>query len=160
MHIRSALIFIASCALSTGVNAELCTVFGVSDGDTLKVRCGEGDQITVRLGGIDAPEKAQPFGQRSKHALSDLCYRQQATITPKAKDRYGRTVGDVECQGRDAGTEQVKAGMAWIYDRYAKGYEGLYPLQDAARAAHLGLWSDPTPEPPWEWRHAGRCAHC
>lgn len=133
----------------------LCLVIAITDGDTLKVRCGEPsqyEQITIRLGGIDAPEKKMPFGQRSKQALSDLCYQVQATITPKVKDRYGRTVADVECQGKDAGTEQVRAGMAWVYDKYAKGYEALYVIQDAARAAHSGLWGDPAPQPPWEWR--------
>ena len=142
-----------ACALSTGARAETCTVFAVSDGDTIKVRCGAGEQITIRIAGIDAPEKKMPSGQRSKQALSNLCYMQQATITPKAKDRYGRTVGDVECQGKDAGAEQVRDGLAWVYDRYSKGYEALYPLQDTAKAARLGLWSDQTPEPPWEWRH-------
>lgn len=146
----------STCALTTGASAEICTVFGVTDGDTIKVRCGEGEQATIRLAGIDAPEKRQPFGQRSKHALSDLCYRQQATITPKTKDRYGRTVADVECRGKDAGAEQVKTGMAWVYPRYSKGYEAMYSLQDAAKAARLGLWADNTPEPPWEWRRAGR----
>ncbi len=132
--------------------AILCAVVAITDGDTIKVRCGDGEQTTVRLGGIDAPEKKQPFGQRSKQALSDICYRQQATITPKAKDRYGRTVADVDCNGKDAGAAQVRSGMAWVYDRYAKGYEALYRLQDAARTAHAGLWSDPAPQPPWEWR--------
>jgi len=133
----------------------LCLVVAVSDGDTLKARCGEPgayEQITIRLGGIDAPEKKQAFGQRSKEALSDLCHQVQATITPKTKDRYGRTVADVECQGKDAGAHQVRTGMAWVYDKYAKGYEALYQLQDAAKAARLGLWIDPAPEPPWVWR--------
>lgn len=133
--------------------AILCAVVAITDGDTLKARCGEGEQITIRLGGIDAPEKKQPFGQHSKQALSDLCYRQQATITPRAKDRYGRTVADVECNGMDAGAEQVRVGMAWVYGRYSKGYESLYPLQDAAKVARIGLWADPAPQPPWEWRH-------
>lgn len=135
--------------------ALLCLVIAITDGDTLKVRCGEPsqyEQITIRLGGIDAPEKKMPFGQRSKQALSDLCYQVQATITPKVKDRYGRTVADVECRGLDAGTEQVRAGMAWVYDKYAKGYEALYVIQDAPRVAHSGLWGDTAPQPPWEWR--------
>ena len=148
-----ATIFIALCALCTAAASQQCQVFGVSDGDTIKVRCGEGKQVTIRLSGIDAPEKAQPYGQRSKEALSGLCYQVQATITPKTKDRYGRTVADVECRGKDAATEQVRTGMAWVYVKYAKGYEHLYQLQDAAKAAKLGLWADQAPEPPWEWRH-------
>lgn len=150
---RNALLFIAACAISTGASADICKVFGVSDGDTIKVRCGQGEQTTIRLAGIDAPEKNQAFGQRSMQALSDLCYQVPAVITPKTKDRYGRTVADVECDGRDAGAEQVRSGMAWVYVKYARGYEALYPLQDAARAAHAGLWADPAPDPPWEWRH-------
>lgn len=152
---RSAIVFIATCAISTGASADICSVYGVTDGDTIKVRCGQAEQVTIRLAGIDAPEKKQPFGQQSKEALSDLCYLQEATITPKTKDRYGRAVADVECRGKDAGAEQVKAGMAWVYDKYAKGYEGLYPLQDVAKAARMGLWADQVPEPPWEWRKSG-----
>lgn len=41
--------------------------------------------------------------------------------------------------------------MAWVYDRYAKGYEAVYPLQDEARAAKRGLWSQPAVKL-WEWR--------
>lgn len=128
-------------------------MFGVSDGDTIKVRCGQGEQVTIRLSGIDAPEKKQAFGQSSKEALSAFCFQVQANITPKTKDRYGRTVADVECRGKDVGAEQVRTGMAWVYDKYSKGYESLYPLQDAAKAARVGLWADPEPIPPWVWRH-------
>lgn len=133
----------------------LCLVVAITDGDTIKARCGDPghyDQINVRLSEIDAPEKAQPFGQVSKKALSDLCYMQQATIQPQKKDRYGRTVARIECQGKDANTEQVRAGMAWVYDRYVTD-KSLYRLQEQARQARMGLWSDPTPTPPWEWRH-------
>ncbi|MBL8370042.1 MAG: thermonuclease family protein, partial [Burkholderiaceae bacterium] len=71
-------------------------------------------------------------------------------------DRYGRTVADVRCAGKDVATEQVRAGMAWVYDKYAKGYEQLYPIQDAARARRAGLWADAEPVAPWEWRAGGR----
>ena len=147
-----ALILIACCSIYTGASAQSCLVVGVTDGDTIKVRCSDALMTTIRLAGIDAPEKKMPFGDRSKQALSDLCYQAQATISPKTTDRYGRTVADVECRGRDAGTEQVRAGMAWVYDRYAKGYEPLYETQDAARSAHVGLWAGAAPQPPWEWR--------
>jgi len=83
--------------------------------------------------------------------LAELCFRIEAKITPKNKDRYGRTVADVECRGQDAGKAQVQAGLAWVYDRYSKGYETLYPLQDEARVVRRGLWSQQA-VPPWEWR--------
>lgn len=133
----------------------LCLVIGISDGDTLTARCGQPgayEQLKVRISAIDAPEKAQAFGQRSRQNLAALCFQRQAIITPRSKDRYGRTVADVACQGKDAGQAQVQAGMAWVYDRYAKGYEALYPVQTEARARRAGLWIDPEPVAPWDWR--------
>lgn len=137
--------------------ALLCLVVGITDGDTLKARCPTTDQahpyeqVKIRLSAIDAPEKAQPFGRRSRQNLAELCFQVEAKITPKTKDRYGRTVADVECRGQDAGKAQVQAGMAWVYDRYSKGYGALYQLQDDARAARRGLWSQQA-VPPWDWR--------
>lgn len=133
-----------------------CLVVGIADGDTLTARCGipgAYEQIKVRLSAIDAPEKKQPFGNVSRQHLADLCFQQQATITQKSKDRYGRAVADVQCQGKDAGEEQVRAGLAWVYLQYAKGYTRLPPLEADARAARRGLWSDKSPVAPWEWRH-------
>ena len=132
----------------------ICLVVAVTDGDTIKARCGNPDayeQVTVRISAIDAPESRQPYGQRSKQHLSDLCFQQRATITPKTADKYGRTVGDVQCRGKDAATEQVRAGMAWYYVKYGKGYEHLQVLEADARNAHRGLWAQHA-EPPWEWR--------
>lgn len=138
--------------------ALLCLVVGISDGDTLTARCPTQDaahpyrQVKVRLAGIDAPEKRQPYGERSRQHLAELCFQQQATITPKTKDRYGRTVADVECRGQDVATEQVRSGLAWFYVRYGKGYEHLGGLEAEARAARRGLWSVEA-VPPWEWRN-------
>lgn len=134
--------------------AILCLVVGVSDGDTLTARCGEAGDYTklkVRIAAIDAPEKRQPFGQRSRQHLAALCFQQQAIITPKSKDRYGRTVADVECQGQDAAQAQVQAGMAWYYVRYGKGHESLAGLEAEARQERRGLWSVEA-VPPWVWR--------
>jgi endonuclease YncB( thermonuclease family) len=132
-----------------------CLVVAIADGDTLTARCGEPgayEQVKVRIAGIDAPEKAQPFGQRSKEALSDLCFREAATINPTTRDRYGRTVAEVQCKGQDVGETQVSAGMAWVFDKYSLGYENLYPLQDEARGGAVGLWAHTMPVAPWEWR--------
>lgn len=74
--------------------------------------------MVVRLAEVDAPEKAQPFGQRSKELLSTLCFRKQAEIRPSTRDRYGRTVAHVICAGTDANAAMVRTGMAWAYTRY------------------------------------------
>lgn len=134
----------------------LCLVIAITDGDTIKARCGEHGaykQITVRLAEIDAPEKSQPYGQSSRQHLAVLCHQQQATIRQTAYDsRWQRIVARVECRGQDANAEQVRAGMAWAYTRYLTDPE-IQRLHDAARAAGVGLWADPKPVPPWEWRH-------
>jgi len=138
--------------------SETCLVVGVSDGDTLKVRCGADPdyrQITIRISEIDAPEKQQAFGQRSKESLSDLCFQQQAVVTPDKRDRYGRTVAAVRCRGQDVGMHQVKAGMAWWYVKYGRDAT-VQAAESKARAGRVGLWVDAGPEAPWEWRHAGR----
>lgn len=134
----------------------ICLVVAVTDGDTIKARCGNPgayEQVTVRISAIDAPESRQAFGQRSKQHLSDLCFQQRATITPKTTDKYWRTVADVQCRGKDVATEQVRAGMAWFYVKYGKGYEHLQDIEQAAQQAGRGFWSQPA-VPPWEWRKA------
>ncbi|NPC57843.1 thermonuclease family protein [Caenimonas soli] len=136
------------------IGVLLCLVVGITDGDTLTARCGEPghyDQVKVRLAEIDAPEKKQAFGSRSKQALSSLCFQQWAAIRETARDRYGRTVARVECQGADASAEQVRAGMAWAFTKYLTDPE-IKRLEVAARAAGVGLWSDAAPIEPWLWR--------
>lgn len=106
----------------------------------------------MRLAEIDAPELRQPFGRQSKQSLADLCFQEQAKVEQISRDRYGRSVGKVECRNVDASAHQVATGMAWVYVRYSKPDSPLYPLQDAAKAAKHGLWADNEPAPPWEWR--------
>ena len=98
-------------------------------------------------------KKKQPFGERSKQSLSDMCFNKQATIKPLTKDRYGRTVARVICEGTDANLEQVQRGMAWVYDKYVTD-KSLYKAQDSAKQAGRGLWADTDPVPPWDWRKA------
>lgn len=92
--------------------AFLATVIGISDSDTLTILNENKQQIKIRLAEIDAPEKRQPFGTRSKQSLSELCFGKQAEIKPRVKDRYGRTVARVSCAGVDVNAEQVYRGMA------------------------------------------------
>ena len=131
--------------------AFLATVIGISDGDTLTVLTHDKQQVKIRLAEIDAPERKQPFGTRSRQSLSDLCFGKLADVIPQAKDRYKRLVARIKCDGIDANTEQVSSGMAWVYPQYARDHN-LYTAQDEARAAKRGLWSEPGAIPPWEFR--------
>lgn len=137
----------------------MCLVVGIVDGDTIDARCGEPgayQQIRVRVNAIDAPESKQAFGQASKRSASDLCYMQQAKIAPNNTMTYERLVASVECRGQDLAAHQVKSGLAWVYPKYAKKRQDLYPLQDYAKKSGVGLWSMPNQIEPWRFRHDGK----
>lgn len=127
-------------------------VVGVSDGDTVTVLDSARQQHRIRLAQIDAPEKRQDFGQRSKQSLSDLVYGKTVTVEVHDTDRYGRTVGQIIVAGLDANLEQIRRGMAWVYRQYAKD-PAYFTAEEAARQSRVGLWSQPNPTPPWEFRH-------
>ena len=127
-------------------------VVAVADGDTLTVLRDDRQQIKVRLSFIDAPEKAQPYGNKSKQSLSDLCFGKAARLEVQGEDRYGRTLAVVYCDGIDANREQVLRGMAWVYQHYTPKDSPLYAVEAEARSARRGLWADNEPMPPWEWR--------
>lgn len=129
-------------------------VVGVSDGDTITVLLEGRTQIRVRLAEIDAPEKAQAFGQRSKQSLSDMVFGKTVRVDQQDVDRYGRVVGRVFIGTTDVNAEQVRQGMAWVYRQYARD-KSLLTIEQEAKEARRGLWSDPHPMPPWEYRHGG-----
>lgn len=126
-------------------------VVSVQDGDTLTALVGR-TQFKIRLAEIDAPELRQAFGQRSRDSLAALCFHKQARLEPVDRDRYGRTVARVECDGVDANREQVRRGMAWVYLKYSSPSSALHSVQSEAQSARSGLWSEPGAVPPWDWR--------
>lgn len=128
-------------------------VVGVTDGDTITVLTPEKKQLKVRLAEIDTPEKRQPYGKRSKQALSSLIFGKQVEVESRGKDRYQRTIGKIFLDGTDINAEMVRRGHAWVYRKYARD-PGLFDLEDEARTQELGLWRLPEVkrEPPWEWR--------
>jgi endonuclease YncB( thermonuclease family) len=134
-------------------------VVGISDGDTFTLLDASNTQFKIRLAAIDAPEKAQPFGQRGKQQLSDICYGKNASVKVVSMDRYGRTVGDIDCAGINANQAMIQSGLAWVYRKYDKGYEHLYALEEEARNSRRGLWADSNPIAPWDWRKAKRDAN-
>ena len=125
-------------------------VVALSDGDTITV-LKDRKQIKVRLEGIDAPEKSQAFGNKSKDALADLIGRKEVGIHATGTDKYGRTLARVSIEGQDVSEWMVAHGMAWHYKEYSDD-ETLAELEDKARASKLGLWAEPNTLPPWEFR--------
>jgi endonuclease YncB( thermonuclease family) len=133
------------------------TVVGVADGDTVTVLEDEQTERKVRLNGIDAPERGQPFGETAKQHLSELVFGKVVSVQGKETDRYGRLVGVLILDGKDINLEQLKAGQAWYYRQYESDVEparrSVYAAAEAeARQARRGLWRDAAPEAPWEFR--------
>lgn len=95
-------------------------VVGVADGDTVTVLDTSNTQHKIRLSGIDAPEKKQAFGMRSKQSLSDLVFDKQVAVETDKKDRYGREVGKILLTGQDVNLEQITRGFSWHYKAYAR----------------------------------------
>lgn len=145
-------------------------VVGVSDGDTVTVLDESKTQHKVRLQGIDAPEKGQPFGQKAKERMSDLVYGKEVRVEGEKRDRYGRTVAKIwvtpaDCpkcdKTLDANLAMLTVGLAWHYKKYQNEQHpedrGRYAFaEDEAKAKRAGLWSEPDPTPPWDWRRQGR----
>lgn len=142
-----ALVFITSAAMAH-------QVIGIADGDTLTLLVNQ-KPLKIRLANIDAPEKKQPFGQKSKESLSEMCWGKDAQYEPQTIDQYKRTVALVFCNKVEVNREQVRSGMAWVYARYNK--DSLNEtLQAEAIKQKRGLWIDKDPTPPWEFRRSQR----
>lgn len=143
---------------STAYGAELKGyVVSVSDGDTVTVVDAHKVEYRVRLSGIDAPEKSQPYGNASRQKLADVIFHKNVQVTYSKSDRYGRVLGKIELNGRDINLSQIESGLAWHY----KFYEKDQPQQDRiiysdaenhARIQRIGLWLEPNPVEPWLWR--------
>lgn len=135
-------------------------VVGVADGDTITVLDASQQQYKIRFAFIDAPEKAQPFGQVAKKSLSDKVYRQQVRVDILERDKYGRSVGRVWLGEQDINLSQLAEGYAWHYQYYARktqsrdDFERYASAERQAREQHMGLWQDEAPTPPWNFRRA------
>ena len=150
-------LFVLLAVLGTaGLDAAELTgrVVGVTDGDTLNLLTPQRTRVTIRLIEIDAPEGGQPWGERSKQALSQLVFSRDVRVVESGKDQYGRTLGRVYVGAIDANAEMVRGGNAWAYRQYLTD-ASLLTLEQAAKSAKRGLWSLPANQvsPPWEWRN-------
>ena len=160
------MLFALALSPAAGAAEIVGQVVAVADGDTLTVLDASSERHRIRLSGIDAPEKRQAYGERSKQHLSALVYRKTVRVVWDKKDRYARIVGRVyaaECEAAcpynvDVGLEQIRAGLAWHYKQYAKEQplrerERYAELEQHARERRSGLWGDVHPVAPWDFRH-------
>ncbi|QDV69038.1 Thermonuclease precursor [Rosistilla carotiformis] len=132
-------------------------VIGVTDGDTIAVLVNR-EPVKVRLEGIDAPESKQSFGTRSKQALSKMVFGKNVVVKKTGEDRYGRTLGVIMVGSVDINAKMIEDGWAWHYKNY-NDEERLAKLEDEAREAKRGLWADPNPLAPWEYRTRQRTSN-
>lgn len=136
-------------------------VVAIADGDTLTLLDEGKHQHRIRVDGIDAPEKAQPFGDRSRQSLAALAHRREGKAECHKVDRYGRLVCKVFVDGVDVGLEQIRRGMAWHFRRYESEQtvadRSAYAAAEVqARQRQIGLWRDPDPIAPWDRRASKR----
>ncbi len=132
------------------------TVLSVTDGDTLTV-WGNGTREKVRLHGIDCPESDQSFGSQATQLATQLALEKTVTVTDLGRDRYRRMLGEIVLpDGRMLNQELVRDGFCWWYRKYAPGDTTLERFETEAREAGRGLWVEPNPVSPWEWRHRDR----
>jgi endonuclease YncB( thermonuclease family) len=145
------------------VQADTLTgrVVRVTDGDTIVILDSANAQHKIRLQGIDAPERKQAFGTKSKDHLSDSVAGKFVVVEYEKRDYYKRILGKVLLSHQDMNLEQIKAGLAWHYKKYQKEQtpsdRALYSEAEIkAKEAKRGLWHDPEPVPPWEYRKSKR----
>jgi endonuclease YncB( thermonuclease family) len=140
-----------------------CTVTRVLDGDTfhclpekpvIGAKNHKDSTVSVRLRGIDAPEKRQAYGEEARLSLKEMIGNKTVKLDVKDIDKYGRVVAYVWLGKLNVNLEQIKRGMAWAYEEYLdRPYASeFYEAEKQARKQKLGLWEQSNPTPPWEWR--------
>ncbi|MEP2668839.1 MAG: thermonuclease family protein [Cyclobacteriaceae bacterium] len=150
------LVFLLISLFYTGsVDPFVGKVTKVIDGDTIEV-LRDGKAIRLRLNGIDAPESGQPYGTKAKEFAASILAGKEVSVVPHSQDRYGRTIADIYLSdGSWFNKTIVAAGFAWHYKQYSKDSE-LANAEVTASEFKLGLWKDPNPIAPWEWRRGRR----
>ena len=132
-------------------------VVGVADGDTFTLLLADNTTKKIRLHGVDAPERKQPFGTVSRQQLSKLVFQKQVSVQQTDIDRYGRVVGIARVDGLVVNEEMLRSGLAWHYTEYDDNPRWAQ-LEREARQRGVGLWSERSPVAPWQWRREQRQA--
>ena len=129
-------------------------IIAVSDGDTITVEPATGgNRVKIRLHGIDAPERKQPYGEAARGFVFDSSLYKTVDVEELYQDRYKRTVAIIHfSNGKSLQSLLLEAGFAWVWPRYCKDCLEWETLQKTAQKERRGLWDSETPIPPWEWR--------
>lgn len=132
-------------------------VIAISDGDTITLLTPEKQQLKIRLVGIDSPEKKQAYGTKARDHLAAYVFQQEVEVDIRKKDQYGRSLGVIYFGGKDINQLMIRDGYAWFYKHYAKEQPKEEALRYAesereARTQGKGLWADPHPIAPWDFR--------
>jgi endonuclease YncB( thermonuclease family) len=146
-YIAILLLLLSSSCLAAELRGR---VTAITDGDTLKVFDGQ-QEIKIRLLNIDAPESKQAFGSRAKQHLGEKVFGKEVIVEHHKKDRYKRILGTIWLDNRNINLEMVEDGYAWAYRQYLNDHNFL-KAENTAREKKSGLWVDPFPIPPWEYR--------
>ncbi len=125
------------------------------DGDTVTCLDENNQQQKIRLAEMDAPEMGQDFGQVARDSLADLVFGKTVEVQDEGKDRFGRWIAHLSVNGVDVNRQMIATGNAWHYAAYSKD-TSLATAQEQAKSQRLGLWAQPNPIPPWEFRATER----
>jgi|SRR5690554_1673689 endonuclease YncB( thermonuclease family) len=156
MAVRTILFLLFLLPISIYADELVGRTVHVSDGDSFIV-LANGTEFRVRIQGIDAPERRQPYSRKARESLAEQIADKEITVQYDKKDRYGRIVGKVLVNDNDVGLVQLQRGLAWFYRYYQQELSpedkaAYAQAEDDARQKKLGLWSDNQPMPPWEFR--------
>ena len=143
---------LAGCLPRDSFEARCVKVY---DGDTIEVMAGGPRSLRIRLHAIDAPEKGQPFSNVARKRTRELAEGKRVRVEVRDRDQYDRLVARVYVDDHDLSEQLVREGLAWHYTRYSSEI-ALGNAQREARRAQRGLWQEPEPEPPWDFRRRQR----
>ena len=161
MKLHFLILCLLGCCIQSNADTLTGRVVRVTDGDTIVVLDANHTQQKIRLQGIDAPESGQAYGTKSREHLSDAVAGKFVVVEFEKRDRYERILGKILLSGENVNLEQIRAGLAWHYKKYQaeQTVADRVKYSDAemeARRNKRGLWGDPNPIPPWDYRKAER----
>jgi endonuclease YncB( thermonuclease family) len=158
-RVAGILLCMALTALPVIAQNVIATVVEVAEADVLVVKDAQGEQ-RVRLFAVDAPESAQPYAPEAKAWVVQQALNKDVLLTFKesaeeAEEDALPLVVAVLPDGQNLNETLVVLGYAWAYDRHIMSAR-LKDLQVKAMQAKKGLWQDPAPLAPWDYREKHR----